>query len=47
MQTIRARLSLSYVLVLTLGMALAGALAWLAELCQKESAETWRKGRIK
>jgi signal transduction histidine kinase len=30
MQTIRARLSLSYVLVLTLGMGLAGALAWLA-----------------
>ena len=30
MQTIRARLSLSYVLVLTIGMALAGTLTWLA-----------------
>ena len=30
MQTIRARLSLNYLLVLTLGMALAGSLAWLA-----------------
>src|SRR5687768_6220472 len=30
MQTIRARLSLNYLLVLTLGMTLAGALAWLA-----------------
>ena len=30
MQTIRARLSLSFLLVLTLGMALAGVLAWLA-----------------
>jgi signal transduction histidine kinase len=30
MQSVRARLSLNYVLVLTLGMTLAGALAWLA-----------------
>ena len=30
MQTIRARLSLNYFLVLLLGMTLAGALAWLA-----------------
>jgi signal transduction histidine kinase len=30
MQTIRARLSLNYLLVLTLGMTLAGTLAWLA-----------------
>jgi heavy metal sensor kinase len=30
MQTIRARLSLNYLLVLALGMTLAGALAWLA-----------------
>lgn len=30
MQTIRARLSLNYLLVLILGMTLAGALAWLA-----------------
>jgi signal transduction histidine kinase len=30
MQTIRARLSLNYFLVLALGMTLAGALAWLA-----------------
>src|SRR5512147_299883 len=30
MQTIRARLSLNYFLVLALGMTLAGILAWLA-----------------
>ena len=30
MQTIRARLSLNYLIVLALGMTLAGALAWLA-----------------
>ena len=30
MQSIRARLSLNYLLVITLGMTLAGALAWWA-----------------
>ena len=30
MQTIRARLSLNYLLVLALGMTLASVLAWLA-----------------